>query len=786
MTTSLKNSPERMLQGKSALTLIVFSLLVTGAALAQNPVPFINAPLVPGNKAPGSSAFTLTVNGTGFVSGAAVYWNGSSRTTTFVSASQLTASINAADVATAQSVNVTVVNPAPGGGSSNVAPFQVIKNGYTTDFSHIDYATGNTPQAIVSGDFNRDGKLDLITCNGDNTLSYLKGNGDGSFQTPVSISATGHPVAIIAADFNGDGKLDLATADQYIAAITVFLGNGDGTFQGGVLYNTGNQPVALAAADFNKDGKLDIITADYSDNQVGVLLGNGDGTFQTFKSYSTGNGPTGVAVGDFNLDGKLDVAVPNTSDSTVAVLLGNGDGTFGSPITFATSINPNSVVTGDFNADGLLDLAVGTSNKSISVLIGNGNGTFQNYKNYTIGANSALVAAADLASTGKLSLIAANFGDNTVSTLVGNGDGTFKSQGVIPVGLGPIGVAPGDFDNSGKMDIAVANSNGNTVSILTSSLVTVSPGLLSYGTQTSGFPSPTKTVTLQNNGTSAYTIGTISIVGAFPTDFTQTNTCGTSLAAGATCTFTVTFTPTASESANAQLLMTQSGGSILGFQMTGTGNIPITLNPRNVTFSFQVINTTSKDKSVTFTNKSGVNINFSNIDLEGVNQTEFAIDWAASTCSLTSPLLPSASCTLSFNFTPTQVGGATVTLVFYGNFTQAKQGTLINGQGTAVSYTPKSLTWGKNKAGTCSSTLKTVTFNNVGSTSLSITSVTFTGLNNDWTQTNTCQPSVPANSSCTFTVTFCPGGTGARSAQMNIGDADPSGPQVVTLSGTGD
>jgi hypothetical protein len=96
--------------------------------LAANPVPFINQPLMPGSAAPGGAAFTLAVNGTGFVAGSTVEWNGSPRATTFVSGSQLTAAINATDIAVAASVSVTVVNPAPGGGASNPMFFSVTTN----------------------------------------------------------------------------------------------------------------------------------------------------------------------------------------------------------------------------------------------------------------------------------------------------------------------------------------------------------------------------------------------------------------------------------------------------------------------------------------------------------------------------------------------------------------------------------------------------------------------------------------------------------------------------------
>src|SRR5437588_965580 len=126
-------------------TLAAFSVIVffTTSLLGQsNPVPFVNQPLVPTTVVPGSPAFTLTVNGTGFVSGSVVNWNGSPRATTFVSSSQLTAAISAADVAVAGTATVTVSSPSPGGGVSNP-----VYLGVTNPFSQITFAasTPGTP-----------------------------------------------------------------------------------------------------------------------------------------------------------------------------------------------------------------------------------------------------------------------------------------------------------------------------------------------------------------------------------------------------------------------------------------------------------------------------------------------------------------------------------------------------------------------------------------------------------------------------------------------------------------
>ena len=769
-------------------------LLLGASALAGNAIPVINGPLVPEQKAPGAAAFTLTVNGTGFVSGATVNWNGTARTTTFVKSSQLTASITASDVLNAGTANVTVTNP--GGIASNVAHFQVVKGGYTVAFGKLDYSTDTSPQDAVSADFNGDGKADLALATGNNSVSVLLGAGDGTFPTHVEYPVPGHPIAILTGDFNGDGKIDIATVDEFQSKITILLGNGDGTFQGHQEYATGNHPVAFATADVNGDGALDIVVCDLNDNKVAVLIGNGDGSFKTHVDYATGAGPSGVAIGDFNNDGKLDLVVANNTDASAAYLQGNGDGTFQAAVPFPTSNLPNSIVAGDFNADGNLDIAVGTSNKSVSVLLGVGNGTFQNHKEFTIGANSVIVATADLNSDGKLDLISADFNDNTVSTLVGNADGTFKGRSIFPTGAGPSGIAVGDFNGNGKLDIAVAAATVNKVSVLLDNPITLSPNVLGFGKNTSGFTTAAKTVTLKNTGTTTYTMGTISFVGSSATDFTvQTNTCGATVAAGATCTISVVFDPTACEVADAQMLISASNGSAIGVLLTGTGNIPITLTPRTQTFPTTLIGTTSASKSNTFTNTSGVDIIFSKIDLEGKNQNDFNIVSTSTCLTLANATLsPGASCVSNVTFSPTVTPGVneTVTQVYYGNFCLVKQGLLINGTGTAVKITPTSLNYGNVTVGQTST--KTVTFQNAGSQPLTISSISFpTGTGPYFSSpSNTCgfiqgqqNGTVPANSSCTINVQFAPTVTGAQSATMNIGDNDVTGPQSVSLSGTG-
>jgi hypothetical protein len=553
--------------------LIVFSPPVR----AQNPVPLINQPLVPTATAPGGLGFTLTVNGTGFLSGSVVNWNGSSRVTTFVSGSQLKAAITAADIALARTASVTVTNPSPAGGVSNVEFFQVTNSASTVLLSRSDFPAGGPVTYMVAADFNGDGKLDLAFVHGGgSTLSVVLGNGDGTFQAPVSYATGGDSTHLATGDFNGDGKLDLVTTDGADNTVSILLGNGDGTFQARSAYSTGTFPIAVATGDFNGDGKLDLAVTDASANTVSILFGNGDGTFQAHVDYTTGRDPQAVFVADFNGDGKLDLAVGNLEDNSVSILLGNGNGTFQAHVDYPVASFAQWVTAADLNGDGKLDLAVASFNAStVSVLLGNGNGTFQTHVDYATAGTTGAVAIADLNGDGKPDLVTSN-GQNgsfnssgSVSIFFGNGDGTFQPRLDFNAG-GSEDVAIGDFNGDGKLDLAIDDLPNSSFSVLFQVPTVTGPGAtlsgtnLTFSSQPVGSSSASQGVILTNNGSAALAISNIAIAGTNSGDFTETSTCPaspTTLAAGANCAIAVTFQPTATGTRSASVTVTDDAAN---------------------------------------------------------------------------------------------------------------------------------------------------------------------------------------------------------------------------------
>jgi hypothetical protein len=350
-----------------------------------------------------------------------------------------------------------------------------------------EYGTGNGVAAVATGDFNGDGNLDLVVVNSAcscprGTVSILLGNGDGTFR-PRADFATGEvPIALVTGDFNQDGNLDLAVANSLDATVSILLGNGDGTFAPQVTFATGRGPSGIIARDFNSDGNLDLAVANVLDNNLSILLGNGDGTFRAHVDYVAGPGAAGITADDFNGDGNLDIAVANThtpvtfrDQGLVSILLGNGDGTFQTHVDANTgSLQPQDVTTGDFDGDGFVDIAVTTRLRergSVSILRGRGDGTFQMSANtYFTGRFTTPITGGDFNLDGILDLAVVNEGSNSATILRGKADGTFESQGIYGVGVEPRGLAAGDFNGDGAPDLAVVNQGPNPVSVFLSSV----------------------------------------------------------------------------------------------------------------------------------------------------------------------------------------------------------------------------------------------------------------------------------------------------------------------------
>ncbi|HRZ57955.1 MAG TPA: FG-GAP-like repeat-containing protein, partial [Candidatus Paceibacterota bacterium] len=466
-----------------ALTALVLGFLCLWAskAEAQNPVPFISEPLVPASVSPGGPAFTLTVNGANFVPVSIVTWNGTPRPTTYINQSQLTADISDADIARAATAWITVVNPTPGGGTSDLAFLPIASHSGAILFDKLDFPSPPDNIDFATGDFNGDGKLDLASANWHtSSVSIFLGNGDGTFQPYQEYWVCGaHGVKT--GDFNGDCVADLAATARGCNEVVILIGNGDGTFHHNQNYDAPSSPYFLCVADFDSDGALDLVVCNEGACSMSVRLGRGDGTFEGRQDYPIGNDAgqvCDVATADFNYDGHLDVAV-STIEGFVAVMLGNGNGTFGSPHRYATEPgHGNTLIAVDLNKDGLADLAVPNDSGSVLVLLGRGDGTFLPYVSYQTGGGSMSIAAGDLNGDDLLDLVTANHPSATLSVLLGDDAFAFGPYTHYTAHGGPRAVCLGDFNGDGRLDVAVGDQGRSWISILVNRDVTI-PSLIS-------------------------------------------------------------------------------------------------------------------------------------------------------------------------------------------------------------------------------------------------------------------------------------------------------------------
>jgi len=322
-------------------------------------------------------------------------------------------------------------------------------------------ATGTLQDRFLAkGDFNRDGKLDVLlpgmSASSQPELVVFPGNGAGGFVAPIITPITANQAGIyIAGDVNGDGIPDVViTAMDSITGVPqlgVMLADGTGKFKAPVLFDA-NANRGVALGDFNGDGKMDLALGG---SPLTVLPGKGDGTFGSpvSSAFAFNLGIGCAATADFNKDNKLDLVASG------GVLLGNGDGTFQSPLIIKNAYC--DIAVGDFNKDGFPDLvSVATGGRNlVQVLLGDGTGHFNKGTIYRPGENAGVwgFVVDDFNGDNNLDIAVANSSSGDVTLLMGKGNGTFtfgKSYAVAG------SILSGDFNGDHKADLAVTTLQG--------------------------------------------------------------------------------------------------------------------------------------------------------------------------------------------------------------------------------------------------------------------------------------------------------------------------------------
>ncbi|MBL8205911.1 MAG: hypothetical protein JNM09_16875 [Blastocatellia bacterium] len=281
----------------------------------NNPAPTVTS-LSPNTIASGSSAFTLTVNGTGFVPNSVVRWNGSDRTTTFVSATQVTVAITAADVVSAGTAKVRVFNPAPVGGLSGELDFTILQTNPVPTLASI------SPSDVLVG-----GAQFMLTLTGTNFVGTSVVRLNGNNRTTTFVSATELKAAITAADIASVGS----------ASITVFNPTpGGGTTDAKTLAIKTAPPVVDVPPPTAGSGNLNLKLKGAGFTNQTVIFVNGQARATKFISAMEVEVtflPGDIAVGSIL---KLKASTPGGGESTEIMLVINN------PAPTISSLDPPS------------------------------------------------------------------------------------------------------------------------------------------------------------------------------------------------------------------------------------------------------------------------------------------------------------------------------------------------------------------------------------------------------------------------------------------------------------
>jgi hypothetical protein len=524
------------------------------------------------------------------------------------------------------------------------------------------------------------------------------------------------------------------------------------------------------------------------------------------------DGGNAATVGDFNGDGQPDIATCSRKrygrGSVINVYLGEGRNKFGPPIkTIAADvINCGPLFTGDFNGDHLLDL-VAVGDHTLCVWFGDGTGRFTQgpvTQNYLLDEVSGI---ADFDGDGFLDLLGVGRGDSPY-VLFGTGGGNFGSSTGIRVGLDGNPVF-GDFNEDGLLDVAAHKPSGEV-------RVAINQGNRTFELK-GNYPLPCGSIAtadvnndghldivdctgavLLGNGDGTFTSGVGSVVqsfgppviadfngdgkmdvlfgdptsGPYPLSILLGNGDGTFQPPAPAGPASIgTFLGLSDFNSDGHLAVVGSAGV---FRQVGAG-----LYPGTLTYSQQLVGTSSQPQTANFYNAGSTPLNLTSIKIGGTDPNDFT---QTNNCPTSVPA--GGGCKIQVTFTPTAVGNRQAELAIAYKGLNSPQSVALTGQGEAavsVSLTPSSLTFATQLVNTTSAP-QTASLTNTGSADVTINGISTSG---PFGQSNNCPSTLTVGQSCQIQVTFSPTQTGQANGTLSVSDNASDSPQKVSLSGVG-
>lgn len=457
---------------------------------------------------------------------------------------------------------------------------------------------------------------------------------------------------------------------------------------------------------------------------------------------------------------------------------------------------------------------------------------------YTVTANQAADLAAYIANpsagtpspAAALSTATLSFGNQIVQTASGAMSANLTNTGTANLVLSSVtvgGTNPTEFTRTGTCAAAVSlapaascsvdvtfkptaigarsatitiahNATPNTSVVSLSGTGTAAPtpaaGLsattLAFSNQTVGITSAARTVSISNTGTASLVLGTITTTGSNAADFAPSNCSGSTLAPGANCAISVTFTPAALNARSATLsIPSNAAGSPHGVALSGTGVAApapaVALAPTALVFGNQTVGTTSAAKAITLTNSGNAALGITSIVASGAG--------FASTHNCAATLSAAASCTINVTFAPTSAVASAGSVSVTSSAAGSPHSVGLSGMGTAPTPTapvaalaPVAVDFGMVTLDTPSTT-RAVSLTNTGNAPLNLSAVNVGGTNaGEFSQTSNCPVggSLPAGAACTISSRFTPTGEGARAATLTLA-SNAAGSAAADLKGTG-
>lgn len=473
------------MQSKNYSLSLFLTIFITSGIFAGTPIiiPVITT-FAPQSGPVGTS---VTIKGSNFnpvLSANIVYFGATLATVTAATDSTL----KVTSPAGASFQQITVLNISTGLVGYSSKPF--ITTNSTTSFTFkpkVDSGTGNNPKMIAAGDFDNDGKPDLVVTNSNsNTISIYANacsTGTVNLKLPIILATDLNPGSVVVGDLNGDGKLDIAVVNQGSSSVWVYQNNSTApgiiSFAAPIVLVSSVSPKSIIITDLDGDGKADIVAALDTTKSIDIFKNQSNtGTiaFTVKRTMGIGTPAKGLVACDLNNDGLPEVIV--TIGNSIGVLINNS---VQGSISFSGILYPpagtiaQEVATGDIDGDGKIDLVVSNSgSNNVSVFINTsvikGAVSLALQKFFPVGTNPFGLAINDINGDGLPDIVTANFGSNNISVLINitttAGAPAFNARINQACGTAPSSLVALDMDGDGRPDVATANSMANSLSAI--------------------------------------------------------------------------------------------------------------------------------------------------------------------------------------------------------------------------------------------------------------------------------------------------------------------------------